>query len=140
MRYGLFRCFSVGRSQLPLGLAGWGFIRSTALNPPSFSSDWILGFRGGIAKVFEHNNRLKGRYERRPDWFWVLPKEFYPFCYVPCCISMVRILPIARVGLSPLGHTLTQFMMPLQRKTLNGSSKLASRSSVSVSRESAKKR
>ena len=135
-----FRCFIVGRRYLPLDLAGRGFVRSTTLNPPSFPGAWILGFRGGIAKVFGHNNQLKGRSERRPDGIWALPGEIWQFSYVPCCISMVRILPIARVGLRPLGQTLTQFMMPRQRKTLNGSSKLASRSSVSVSRESAKKR
>jgi len=28
--------------------------------------------------------------------------------------------PIARVGLSPFGQTETQFMIPLQRKTLKG--------------------
>src|SRR5690625_857670 len=53
---------------------------------------------------------------------------------------MSRILPIARVGLSPLGHTATQFMMPLQRNTLNGSCSSARRSRVAVSRESTRKR
>ena len=41
--------------------------------------------------------------------------------------------PIARVGLSPFGQTETQFMIPLQRKTLKGSSKSESLSSVAVS-------
>ena len=59
---------------------------------------------------------------------------------VPCCSSIDRILPIARVGLSPFGHTLTQFMMPRQRKTLNGSSSSARRSAVAVSRLSARNR
>ena len=59
---------------------------------------------------------------------------------VPCWSSMVRILPMARVGLRPLGQTLTQFMMPLHRNTLNGSSSAARRSSVAVSRLSARKR
>ncbi len=54
--------------------------------------------------------------------------------------NMLRICPIARVGFNPLGHTLTQFMIPRQRNTLNGSSRSAKRSSVAVSRLSAKKR
>ncbi|MDP6187022.1 MAG: hypothetical protein QF863_07315, partial [Pseudomonadales bacterium] len=75
----LFRCFSFGRLHLPLDLAGRGFVRSAALNPPSFPGSWILGFRGGIAKVFGHNNRLKGRSERRPDGIWALPGEIWQF-------------------------------------------------------------
>ena len=54
--------------------------------------------------------------------------------------SMERILPMARVGLRPLGQALTQFMMPRQRNTLNGSSSSARRSVVAVSRLSARKR
>ena len=63
-----------------------------------------------------------------------------PALQMPCCNSIVRILPIARVGFSPLGQTLTQFMMPRQRKTLNGSSSAASRSALAVSRLSARNR
>ena len=48
--------------------------------------------------------------------------------------------PIARVGFRPFGHTFTQFWMPWQRNTLNGSSSFAKRSSVAVSRLSARKR
>ena len=39
LHYGLFRCFSVGQVSLPLGFAGRGLNRSTALPPPSFSGD-----------------------------------------------------------------------------------------------------
>ena len=63
-----------------------------------------------------------------------------PPAQVPRESSMPRILPIAFVGLRPFGHTDTQFMMPRQRNTLNGSSSFASRSSVAVSRLSARKR
>ena len=59
---------------------------------------------------------------------------------IPWLSSMVRILPMARVGLRPLGQTLTQFMIPRQRNTLNGSSRAASRSAVAVSRLSARNR
>ena len=41
--------------------------------------------------------------------------------------------PIARVGFNPFGHTETQFMIPLHRKTLKGSSRSESLSSVAVS-------
>jgi hypothetical protein len=54
--------------------------------------------------------------------------------------SMSRIWPMARVGFSPFGHTLTQFMMPRQRNSENGSSRRLSRSSRAVSRLSARKR
>src|SRR5690606_19618513 len=47
---------------------------------------------------------------------------------------------MAFVGFSPLGQTLTQFMMPWQRKTLNASSRLDRRSSVAVSRLSINQR
>ena len=47
---------------------------------------------------------------------------------------------MASVGFRPLGQTLTQFMMPRQRNTLKGSSKSVRRSSVAVSRLSARKR
>ncbi len=48
--------------------------------------------------------------------------------------------PMARVGFSPFGQTSTQFMMVWQRNSLNGPSRLASRSSVAWSRLSARKR
>src|SRR5690606_39677488 len=48
--------------------------------------------------------------------------------------------PIALVGFKPLGHTDTQFMMPLQRNNENGSSRRAKRSCVAESRESMMKR
>lgn len=60
--------------------------------------------------------------------------------YTPRSRSMDRMCPIARVGLSPFGQTLTQFMMPWQRNRLNGSSSRDSRSSVASSRLSARKR
>src|SRR5919106_5326410 len=50
------------------------------------------------------------------------------------------ILPIARVGLRPFGHTSTQFMIVWQRKRRYGSSRLSSRSEVAWSRVSAMKR
>src|SRR5690625_7145146 len=56
------------------------------------------------------------------------------------CNNIVRICPIARVGFKPLGHTATQFWMPRQRNTLNGSSKLDSRCSVALCRLSATNR
>lgn len=51
-----------------------------------------------------------------------------------------RILPIARVGFNPLGHTETQFIILRQRNTLNGSPRSAIRSSDAVSRLSIKNR
>src|SRR5215467_7046888 len=50
------------------------------------------------------------------------------------------ILPMALVGLSPFGHTSTQFMMVWHRNSLYGSSRLSRRSLVASSRESAMKR
>src|SRR6201999_217084 len=50
------------------------------------------------------------------------------------------ILPIALVGLSPLGHTSTQFMIVWQRNRRYGSSRLSRRSPVASSRLSAMKR
>src|SRR6185503_7927305 len=50
------------------------------------------------------------------------------------------ILPIARVGLSPFGHTSTQFMIVWQRNRRYGSSRLSRRSAVAWSRVSAMKR
>jgi hypothetical protein len=47
---------------------------------------------------------------------------------------------MARVGFSPFGHTDTQFMMPRQRKTLNGSSSDSRRSAVAESRVSERNR
>ncbi|VFS16622.1 Uncharacterised protein [Enterobacter cancerogenus] len=38
--------------------------------------------------------------------------------YALRCSSIDLIWPMARVGFSPLGHTLTQFMMLWQRNTL----------------------
>ena len=70
---------------------------------------------------------------------WVLPVKLFVY-QVALCSNMLRMWPIALVGLRPLGQTLTQFMMPRQRNTLNGSSSEARRSSVLVSRLSAKKR
>jgi hypothetical protein len=54
--------------------------------------------------------------------------------------SMSLILPMARVGLSPLGQTSTQFMIEWQRNRRYGSSRLSSRSPVAWSRVSARKR
>lgn len=54
--------------------------------------------------------------------------------------SILLICPIARVGLSPFGQTLTQFIIPRQRNKLNGSSRRARRACVSLSRLSAIKR
>lgn len=79
-------------------------------------------------------NRLWARFLPRPGGWCVLPDQ------VPRSRSMERIWPMARVGLSPLGQTLTQFMMPWHRNRLNGSSIRASRSSVASSRLSARKR
>src|SRR5690606_37782919 len=56
------------------------------------------------------------------------------------CSNIDRICPMARVGFRPLGQTATQFMIPRQRNTLNGSSSLDKRSVVAVSRLSARKR
>ena len=50
------------------------------------------------------------------------------------------ILPIASVGLRPLGQTSTQFMIVWQRNSRYGSSRLSSRSLVAWSRVSAMKR
>ncbi len=72
-----------------------------------------------------------------PSVFW---RERCRNNQVVRCISIVRICPIARVGLSPFGQTLTQFMIPRQRNTLKGSSRLSRRSAVAVSRLSARKR
>src|SRR5471032_2389107 len=47
---------------------------------------------------------------------------------------------MALVGLRPLGHTLTQFMMLWHRNTLKASSRLSKRDCVSVSRLSIRKR
>ena len=60
--------------------------------------------------------------------------------YALRCSSMDLICPIARVGFKPLGHTLTQFMMLWQRKTLKASSRSSKRSCFSVSRLSIRKR
>ena len=48
--------------------------------------------------------------------------------------------PIALVGLSPFGHTSTQFMMCGSGTVCNGPSSASRRSSVAWSRESARKR
>jgi hypothetical protein len=61
-------------------------------------------------------------------------------CQAARVSSMLRMWPMARVGLRPLGHTLTQFWIPWQRNTLKGSSRRDRRSSVAVSRLSARKR
>ncbi|CSB20634.1 Uncharacterised protein [Vibrio cholerae] len=53
---------------------------------------------------------------------------------------MDLICPMAFVGFNPFGQTLTQFMMPWQRKTLNASSRFDKRSSVAVSRLSINQR
>ena len=60
--------------------------------------------------------------------------------YALRCSSIDLIWPMARVGFSPLGHTLTQFMMLWQRNTLKASLKPSRRLSVSVSRLSIRKR
>ncbi len=52
--------------------------------------------------------------------------------------SLIR--SIASVGLSPLGHTSTQFMIEWQRNSRYGSSRLSSRSLAARSRLSARKR
>ena len=81
LHYGLFRCFSVGQVSLPLGFAGRGLNRSTALPPPSFFPEIEFSTFAAALPVFEHNVSTKRPlHERRPDWFWVSPKEFYPFC------------------------------------------------------------
>ena len=64
----------------------------------------------------------------------------FHYCYALRLSSIDLIWPIARVGLSPFGHTLTQFMMLWQRNTLNASLKPSRRLSVSVSRLSIRKR
>lgn len=46
------------------------------------------------------------------------------------CTIMSLILPIARVGFSPLGQTSTQFMIEWQRNSRYGSSRLSRRSLV----------
>ena len=56
------------------------------------------------------------------------------------CTIMSLILPIARIGFSPLGQTSTQFMIEWQRNSRYGSSRLSSRSLVAWSRVSARKR
>lgn len=60
--------------------------------------------------------------------------------YALRCSSIDLIWPMARVGFSPLGHTLTQFMMLWQRNTLKASLNPSRRLSVSVSRLSIRKR
>src|SRR5207237_796475 len=54
--------------------------------------------------------------------------------------SSSRILPIARVGLSDLGHTSMQFMIVWQRNSRYGCSRLSRRSLVAWSRLSAMNR
>ena len=60
--------------------------------------------------------------------------------YALRCSSIDLMWPMARVGLSPLGHTLTQFIMLWQRNTLKASLSPSRRLSVSVSRLSIRKR
>lgn len=59
--------------------------------------------------------------------------KFYTFFFN----SADLILPIASVGLRPLGHTETQFIIVLHLNRLNGSFKSSSLCSVAVSLESA---
>ena len=66
--------------------------------------------------------------------------RLFAFRYTPRSRSMDRMWPMARVGFSPLGQTLTQFMMPWHRNRLNGSSRRDRRSSVASSRLSARNR
>src|SRR5690606_10196006 len=54
---------------------------------------------------------------------------------VRCTIKSL-ILPIARIGFSPLGQTSTQFMIEWQRNRRYGSSRLSRRSLVAWSRVS----
>lgn|GEM_PF-2660950 len=69
-----------------------------------------------------------------------VPVDASQFAHTVRLTRSSLILPIARVGLSPLGQTSTQFMIEWQRNSRYGSSRLSSRSLVAWSRVSAMKR